>query len=80
MQKYRKCTQKDTLNVLGNTQSVEGIRKMYRKICTKYKTCIKKKKGIDNGIEQSDYTIISSRVDSICAPRGAENCEIFFEE
>lgn len=31
---------------------------MYQKICTKYKTCIKK--GIDNGIKQSDYSIIGS--------------------
>lgn len=44
---------------------------MYQKFCTKYKSCIKK--GIDNGNEQSEYTIISSRGDSIYAPRGGEN-------
>ena len=47
------------------------ILKMYQKFCTKYKTCIKK--GIDNKIEQSKYTIISSRGDSVYAPRGDEN-------
>lgn len=44
---------------------------MYQNFCTKYKDCIKK--GIDNGNEQSDYTIISSQGDSIYALRGGEN-------
>ena len=44
---------------------------MYQKFCTKYKDCIKK--GIDNKVEQSDNVIISSRSDSIYAPRGGEN-------
>lgn len=44
---------------------------MYQKICTKYKSCIKK--DIDNGNTQSDYTIISSRCDSIYVPWGGEN-------
>lgn len=44
---------------------------MYQKFCTKYKDCIKK--GIDNGNNQCDYTIISGRSDSIYALRGGEN-------
>lgn len=52
-----------------------GIRKMYQKFCTKYKDCIKK--GIDNGNKQSEYTIISSRNDSIYAPWGGGNNENF---
>lgn len=46
------------------------IYKMYQKFCTKYKTCIKK--GIDNGIKQSDNAVIPSRGDSIYAPRAVK--------
>lgn len=49
-----------------------GIHKMWRKYakCTKIfaqNTKIVLKKGIDNGNKQSDYTIISGRIDSIYA-------------
>lgn len=69
-EEYAKCTLEYT-----------KCRERYAK-CTKNLHKIQNlyQKGIDNGIKQSDYALISSRGDSISAPWGGENNVNFFKE